>query len=254
MESPKMKIEESQVKRIIQESVNSSLTNGENIFTQIITKIYDSSVCTSGSLPGSSSVSSRVVTTKDVKMKTKRKGDLWEYFCKLYLEASGKYSHVYLIKDVPTSIISNVDNGIDIVCVTNEGHYVAVQCKFRYSTRKELKVDWASLSTFCGLCETKCKLWKEYIIMTNCKGVTWKNGKLSSKYKTMAITTFKNTKIDYWYKIIPESEGRKLSEERSDLGDDERSEEEWSGEIKGNENERLQMILARKKKFGGYYS
>lgn len=241
MEDPKAV----QIKKIIQDSVNSSLTTGENIFTQIVTKIYDFSVCSSGV----SSSSSKIMTTKDIKMKTKTKGDLWEYFCKLYLEASGKYSHVYLLKDVPTSIISRVDNGIDIVCVTHDGDYVAVQCKFRYSVKTELKVDWASLSTFCGLCETKCKLWKEYIIMTNCKGVTWKNGKLSNKYKTMAVTTFKNTKMDYWYKIIPESEGRRLcdSEDLRNVGI-----QVEKTEIK--EDERLRMILARKKKFGGYYT
>jgi predicted helicase len=65
----------------------------------------------------------------------KKRGDIFEEFCTLYLLNIKKYSNVWLLKDVPENILVKLqlkrqDMGIDII-VENNGLYKAVQCKYK---------------------------------------------------------------------------------------------------------------------------
>ena len=121
--------------------------------------------------------------------KKKILGDLWEHFCKLYLEFKG-YT-VYYIKSLPDTLsqqlnISNTrDIGIDLIAFNQSG-YIAVQCKYR-----KTKVPWKELSTFYA----SCNLTGPYIhkfIMTSSSGITYNKGIPKDPLtKVIAYGTFK---------------------------------------------------------------
>lgn len=166
----------------------------------------------------------------------KKKGDIWENFCKDWLIASGKYIRVWLLNEYnnefspPASIVSNnetnittisslydrlssekqrtfiskQDNGIDIIAQTTDGWH-AIQCKYR----KKGKVSWTSLSTFIALCE-RTGPWDKYIVMTNSTGVTHKLPK-TPKDKSICKGTFESTTRDHWLKMIGKDTGYKLN-------------------------------------------
>lgn len=137
----------------------------------------------------------------------KKKGDLWENFCKDWLEASGKYKKVWLFQEwmnhcattqhSSMGLKSKQDNGIDLIAELENGKFVAVQCKYRKDMTK--KVAWNTLSTFIGLCE-RTGPWEQYLVMTNGKGVTRKVPK-SKKDKSICIGTFRATTRPQWLKM-----------------------------------------------------
>lgn len=225
---------EQRIRSMVLESIKT-----KNPFSTLVTKIYDASVN-----PGLGSV----YNISFINKKDKMKGEYWEYFCKMYLESTGNYSNVYLIKDIPKNIgLTSNDIGIDIVCQTNSGKYVAVQCKYRYSVKRELKVSWSNLSTFIAACESKCSEWKKYIVMTNCRGVNWK-GKKGKKYKTIAMNTFSGLNKEQWYSIV----GLDLDQMGRKLGDKERNdtkEDKEDGSDAEEVSKRDKMIRARLLKF-----
>jgi hypothetical protein len=138
----------------------------------------------------------------------KRKGDIWESFCKDWLMASGKYIHVWLLDeynvDYPEAFMSRQDNGIDIIGQTNDGWH-AIQCKYRKQTARKVSVDWKSLSTFLAMCErTRAhdkSMWQKYVVITNCPGVTRKLPR-TSKDKSICRKSFQNTSRDHWLRMI----------------------------------------------------
>jgi predicted helicase len=137
----------------------------------------------------------------------KKKGDLWEQFCKLWLQSSDKYKNVWFFQEWinycsetlrdPLGLKTRQDNGIDLIGQLGNGEFVAIQCKYRKDMNK--KVTWNTLSTFIGLCE-RTGPWKEYIVMTNGKGVTRKIPK-SKKDKSICIGTFRRTPRIQWLKM-----------------------------------------------------
>lgn len=136
----------------------------------------------------------------------KKKGDLWEVFCRDWLQASDKYKNVWLFRDwivycsekqcSSKGLKSKQDNGIDIIAETLDGMFVAIQCKYR---KDKKKVTWNTLSTFIGLCE-RTGPWDQYIVMTNGSGVTRKVPK-SKKDKSICIGTFRGTSRTQWLKM-----------------------------------------------------
>ncbi len=94
----------------------------------------------------------------------KSKGDSFEtlafYYLKLHPEYATKLKDVWLLKDVPRDIRKKLnlpiqDEGIDLLALTNDDEYWAVQCKYREDenhslTRKEL-------STFTDLAFGICR-------------------------------------------------------------------------------------------------
>lgn len=136
----------------------------------------------------------------------KKKGDLWELFCRDWLLASDQYKNVWLFQDwirystekqsSTMGLKSKQDNGIDIIAELEDGNFVAIQCKYR---KDKKKVTWNSLSTFIGLCE-RTGPWTQYIVMTNGVGVTRKVPK-SKKDKSICIGTFRATSRIQWLKM-----------------------------------------------------
>lgn len=140
---------------------------------------------------------------------TKSKGDLFEIFCVLYLEALEQYDKVWLLKEVPSDILAGLklrraDCGIDIIAHNSQG-YAAVQCKLRLNPSRNKMgfrthvVGWKALSTFYALC-SRTGPWVKHVVMTNCESVSSKGLKTDSD-ATMAKTRFTNTPRDMWMKM-----------------------------------------------------
>lgn len=147
----------------------------------------------------------------------KEKGDLWEAFCVLYLQAHG-YT-VFRLADTPQVWVDHLklktdhekkvhDSGIDLVAGTpGTSQPVAIQCKYRHVTGKHNKfnkhgktlVTWQDLSTFYAMC-ARTGPWCQHLVMTNCHGVNRK-GQKTPKDATMARLRFTNTPRDVWLKI-----------------------------------------------------
>lgn len=81
---------------------------------------------------------------------TKVKGDLWEWFCILYLQASGEWQSVWRWNDVPTHVrsacgLTGRDLGIDLIAQRKPRTgdltllYTSVQCKYRKRQLKSLR-------------------------------------------------------------------------------------------------------------------
>lgn len=143
----------------------------------------------------------------------KLKGDVWELFCKLYLQSTSKYKRVWLFKEIPSKAKEKIglsnstqDNGIDIVCKDFSGKYHSVQCKYRGHGER---VCWKNLGTFIGLSE-RCKF-RKIIVMTNSSGVTRKLVK-SKKDVTIAKGTFRAIKLREWKEMVGFSEPEVLQE------------------------------------------
>ena len=96
---------------------------------------------------------------------SKLAGDIFEYLTKLYLETAPQYKSklkkVYLLNEVPTTIkkkinLPDTDEGIDLVAVTNDNEYWAIQCKYRSDPNQTLTIK-EDLATFNNLAFTYCK-------------------------------------------------------------------------------------------------
>ena len=96
---------------------------------------------------------------------SKLAGDIFEYLTKLYLETAPQYKSklkkVYLLKEVPTTLkkkinLPDTDEGIDLVAVTNDNEYWAIQCKYRSDPNQTLTIK-EDLATFNNLAFTYCK-------------------------------------------------------------------------------------------------
>ena len=92
------------------------------------------------------------------KFTNKQKGDLFEEFTKYIFKFHVNYINdtkkVWLLNELPDNLkkklnIPSKDMGIDLVVLTNDDKYYAVQCKFRSNVNEE--VAWSNLSTFVGL-------------------------------------------------------------------------------------------------------
>ena len=129
---------------------------------------------------------------------TKIKGDLFEMFCKKYLEKH--YKSVWLLKEIPVHVLNQVgmigsDFGIDILVQDIDGYFSAVQCKFkgRNNGKKAYCVTWKELSTFYALCarleNNKGFKFKHHIVITtadSCRRIGKKTTQdLSICYKTL---------------------------------------------------------------------
>jgi hypothetical protein len=153
---------------------------------------------------------------------TKMKGDIFETFCKMYLETIGY--KVYFIDELPEDKreefgLTKKDYGIDLVA-DKGGSWYAIQCKYRkktrdYITKREVhRIGWKDISTFLALANRTGPDggWKKNIVMTNADYVCWK-GKKGKKDYTIAKKTFEGISRSTWCKMIG-LEGSKLNEEK----------------------------------------
>lgn len=120
----------------------------------------------------------------------KRRGDIFEEFCILYLQHVCGYEKVWLLADVPEEILVKLsmkrrDMGIDIV-VEHEGNYMAVQCKYKKHTERKNSVSWTA-------------------------DFARHEGKRTEKDVSICLGTFRGISQDHWVKICG-MEGHLLAE------------------------------------------
>jgi len=134
----------------------------------------------------------------------KIKGDIFEEFCVLYLKHVKNYNNVWLLKDVPDEILTQLkmkrqDMGIDLI-VEHEHIFYAVQCKYKKGIiYKKNILSWKQLSTFYALC-MRTGPFEKYIIMTNCD-YTRHQGEKTNKDLSICLKTFQNINQDNWLKL-----------------------------------------------------
>jgi predicted Fe-S protein YdhL (DUF1289 family) len=140
----------------------------------------------------------------------KKKGDLFEAFCFLYLEIVLNHEQVWFYKDFPKELkdqfhLTKNDYGIDLLSKKGD-HYYAIQCKSKKPQDKVQIISWRALSTFYAIV-VKTGPWLKHITMTNvngCKHI----GEKTEKDWSICIGSFR--KIDHfmWLKMsnIEESE------------------------------------------------
>ena len=107
-------------------------------------------------------------------LSTKEKGDTFEYLTKFYLLINPKYrtkiTNVWLLDDVPEEVrkllnLPDLDEGIDLIAKTKEGHFWAIQSKYRGNENHSLTRQ--ELSTFTDLAFNVCKNISHALICTN---------------------------------------------------------------------------------------
>jgi predicted helicase len=136
----------------------------------------------------------------------KRKGDLFEAFCVLYLEHFVGYKHAWLLCQVPDHVrqmlrLGTQDMGIDLVAEDQQGNYHAVQCKFRKPVKGRKNVlPWSCLSTFYALC-SRTGPWASHLVMTNCDYVK-RVGTANDKDRTVCLDEFRDVSRQQWMDAI----------------------------------------------------
>lgn len=144
------------------------------------------------------------LTEMRVRDNKKIRGDIFEEFCVLYLKFIKGYETVWLLPDVPDSVLillqmKRQDMGIDIVVESN-GEYYAVQCKYKkHVSDKKNCVTWKALSTFYAMC-LRTGPWLKYIVMTNCDS-TRHQGKKTPKDLSICLKSFQNINKEDWLKM-----------------------------------------------------
>lgn len=139
-------------------------------------------------------------TEMRVRDNKKVRGDIFEEFCVLYLKHVKGYDDVWLLADVPDTILAELgmkrpDVGIDLVA--RKGNlYSAVQCKYKKREVKSKIVTWKALSTFYALC-MRTGPWDRYIVMTNCSYVRHM-GKKSKKDLSICLKTLQGITKEQW--------------------------------------------------------
>ena len=109
----------------------------------------------------------------------KQKGDLFEDLTKYYLllepEYATKLKSVWLLREVPTSLARKLklpsdDQGIDLLAVTKEGEYWAIQSKYREES--DQSITWREISTFTGLAFGVCRGFSYGLIASTTERIT----------------------------------------------------------------------------------
>jgi hypothetical protein len=144
-----------------------------------------------------------MIELKEKANNKKKKGDLFEAFCFLYLEIVLNHEQVWFYKDFPKELkdqfhLTKNDFGIDLLSKKGD-HYYAVQCKYKKPQDKVQIISWRALSTFYAMV-VKTGPWLKHITMTNvngCKHI----GQKTEKDWSICIGTFR--KIDHfmWLKM-----------------------------------------------------
>ena len=126
-------------------------------------------------------------------LKEKEKGDLFECLTKQILVTKPEYNsilkNVWLFNDIPSGVrdklnLPSRDEGIDLVTETIQGHYWAIQCKFKGQNQSPT---YKELSTFTQLANNYCKnISLALLVHTGEKGVR-KRHLLGEKYSEVGL-------------------------------------------------------------------
>lgn len=183
---------------------------------------------------------------------TTAKGNQFEIFCQLYLDAlvinnnKKQFLHVWLLKDVPDAVLLELgltrrDVGIDLILeegredeketqTTDQksrkrsrkeitSRYWAVQAKYRLrrGTRK-IGLSWKQLSTFYSIC-ARTGPWVKHLVMTNCDFVRRMGKRVPGLDLTFAHQKFCSTARLQWLRMAaPDGElakGHTMGEEKT---------------------------------------
>lgn len=166
-------------------------------------------------------------SVRDLNLKRKRQGDLWEAFGCLLLSDRG-YARVSMLCELSDCERARLglgrrDVGIDLVAFLENGDPCAVQCKFRAAGRS---VTWRELSTFHALCE-RTGPWVRRIVITNAASVRREGHALDGD---VAICRRQLTTMQrhVWEGISGLGKGRRCTEEAEREGCDPTHAEGWS--------------------------
>jgi len=144
-----------------------------------------------------------MIELKEKANNKKKKGDLFEAFCYLYLEKILQHDQVWFYKDFPKELktkfyLTKNDYGIDLLSKKGDAYY-AIQCKYRKPADKMQIIPWRSLSTFYAIV-VKTGPWLKHITMTNvngCKHI----GQKTEKDWSICIGTYRNIDHFSWLKL-----------------------------------------------------
>jgi hypothetical protein len=185
--------------KIIQEFVSKNIHTHENKFDCLIQDIEKY-------IEGA--VAHNMSELKEKANDKKKKGDLFECFCFLYLQHVLNHDQVWFYKDFPMELknkfhLTKNDYGIDLLSKKGDDYY-AIQCKYKKPQDKIQIVSWRSLSTFYAIV-VKTGPWLKHITMTNvngCKHI----GKKGEKDWSICLGTFRNIDHFNWLKISENTE------------------------------------------------
>jgi len=95
---------------------------------------------------------------------------LTKYIFLYHPQYRNQIEFAYLYDEVPQKIIKKYnlptkDKGIDLIAVTKDNEYYAIQCKYK-STRNSA-TSWSELSTFCGMLNNVKGCFEKGILVTN---------------------------------------------------------------------------------------
>jgi hypothetical protein len=180
--------------KIIQEFVSKNIQTHENKFDCLMNEIETY-------IEGA--VAHNMTELKEKANNKKKKGDLFECFCFLYLQHVLNHDQVWFYKDFPKELkeqfhLTKNDYGIDLLS-KKDGHYYAIQCKYKKPSDKIQIISWRSLSTFYAIV-VKTGPWLKHITMTNvngCKHI----GEKSEKDWSICLGTFRNIDHFSWLKL-----------------------------------------------------
>lgn len=141
-----------------------------------------------------------------MKMRNEKvKGDIFEYFCQLYLKYCYGLKEVWLLNEIPTEMreflnLGKNDFGIDLVGIDEDNKYYAIQSKFRKrNSTKKISVTWKQLSTFYALC-ARTGPYEKYIVITTADYVR-RVGKKSEKDVIIGFNKLKNISHFKWMEM-----------------------------------------------------
>ena len=146
-------------------------------------------------------------TASELKGVRKKKGDLWELYCREFLRVSGGFETAELLSCLDDDALARLslrrgDVGIDLIAFHADGGVSAVQCKFR----RKGGVSWREISTFEALC-ARSGPWTQKIVMTNGTHVT-REGRKDATDRTIAQRSFQALPRHQWNAIAGYGEGR----------------------------------------------
>lgn len=181
--------------KIIVEMISKNIDTNDNKF-DILMKNIESYV--------EGTTASNMSELKEKTKNKKKKGDLFESFCFLYLHKILQHDSVWFYKDFPGELktkfhLTKNDYGIDLISKKGDGYY-AIQCKYRKPRDKVEIISWKSLSTFYAMV-SKSGPWVKHITMTNVNGCRH-IGEKTDKDWSICIGTFRGIKHFEWLKMI----------------------------------------------------
>jgi predicted helicase len=142
------------------------------------------------------------------------KGRVFERLTQLYLQTAPEYrtelQNVWMLRDVPGEVrrrlnLPSPDEGIDLVAITRQGEYWAIQCKFR--SQKDKPLTRRELGTFTSLAFNTCNnIALAVVAHTSSKPVGKRH--LMRHTVEIGLDRFQSIDQDTWSQILERIKGR----------------------------------------------